>query len=173
MKFPAAISTVSSVLSLLALSQAKPVKKAGLGEPAFVLVGDSTTNNNTVTPNCKYPAPSVSIVGRTDNDGSYFVAGGWGNGFCESLKEGLHCSNYGSNGATSGTIVERGLYGQALDRVREQVGLGKVVFVTLQFGHSMSRSQDAVPIERTNLMRLDCVAQTIRRSDLPSQWPLI
>lgn len=29
-------------------------KKGELSEASFVLIGDSTTNNNTVTPNCKY-----------------------------------------------------------------------------------------------------------------------
>lgn len=45
-------------------------------------------------------------------------------------------ANYGSNGATTGTIVDRGLYGQALDRTKSEIAQGKEVFVTLQFGHS-------------------------------------
>lgn len=111
------LSTLASALlgNSIAAS-AKPVKKQTALEPAFVLIGDSTTANNTVTPN----------------------SGGWGNGFCASLRPGVSCSNFGSNGATTGTIVDRGVYGDALGRVKEQVGMGKAVFVTLQFGHSAS-----------------------------------
>ncbi|GHJ86295.1 hypothetical protein NliqN6_2697 [Naganishia liquefaciens] len=89
-------------------------KKGELSEASFVLIGDSTTNNNTVTPN----------------------SGGWGNGFCASLQPGIGCANFGSNGATTGTIVTRGLYGQALDAARSEVDSGKSVFVTIQFGHN-------------------------------------
>ncbi|KAH8083170.1 SGNH hydrolase-type esterase domain-containing protein [Filobasidium floriforme] len=108
----------------------KPVKKQTALEPAFVLIGDSTTANNTVTPN----------------------SGGWGDGFCASLRPGVSCSNFGSNGATTGTIVDRGVYGDALGRVKEQVGMGKAVFVTLQFGHN---DQKVGPPESTaqNLTR--------------------
>ena len=113
--------TTSVILGSLALSSAKPVKKQTPLEPAFVLVGDSTTANNTVTPN----------------------SGGWGNGFCASLRPGVSCSNYGSNGATTGTIVDRGIYADALGRVKEQIGMGKAVFVTLQFGHSQSWSSSS------------------------------
>ncbi|KAJ9090916.1 hypothetical protein QFC19_009341 [Naganishia cerealis] len=89
-------------------------KKGGLGEASFVLIGDSTTNNNTVTPN----------------------SGGWGNGFCASLQPGIGCQNFGSNGATTGTIVTRGLYEQAINATKAEVADGKSVFVTLQFGHN-------------------------------------
>lgn len=111
------LSTLASALlgNSIAAS-AKPVKKQTALEPAFVLIGDSTTANNTVTPN----------------------SGGWGTGFCASLRPGVSCSNFGSNGATTGTVVDRGVYGDALGRVKEQVGMGKAVFVTLQFGHSAS-----------------------------------
>lgn len=47
-------------------------------------------------------------------------------------------ANFGSNGATTGTIVTRGLYGQALDTAKAEVQNGKSVFVTIQFGHSES-----------------------------------
>lgn len=116
--FPS-LFTTSVLLGSLTHSSAKPIKKQTPLEPAFVLIGDSTTANNTVTPN----------------------SGGWGNGFCASLRPGVFCSNYGSNGATTGTIVDRGIYADALGRVEEQVGMGKAVFVTLQFGHSQSSSR--------------------------------
>ncbi|KAJ9104092.1 hypothetical protein QFC20_004669 [Naganishia adeliensis] len=113
------IAALTSILALLAacdgVSAKNDKKKKGeLAEASFVLVGDSTTNNNTVTPN----------------------SGGWGNGFRASLQPGIGCANYGSNGATTGTIVDRGLYGQALDRTKTEIASGKEVFVTLQFGHN-------------------------------------
>lgn len=52
------IAALTSILALLAacdgVSAKNDKKKKGeLAEASFVLVGDSTTNNNTVTPNCK------------------------------------------------------------------------------------------------------------------------
>lgn len=55
------ISALTGLLVLLALGDSASAKndkekkkKGGLAEASFVLVGDSTTNNNTVTPNCRY-----------------------------------------------------------------------------------------------------------------------
>jgi hypothetical protein len=129
---------------------AKPIKKQTALEPAFVLIGDSTTANNTVTPN----------------------SGGWGNGFCASLRPGVSCSNFGSNGATTGTIVDRGIYGDALGRIKEQVGMGKAVFVTLQFGHSelsgkvhvqTSRSKRFDPVDDQKVGPPESTAQNLTR----------
>lgn len=153
------IAALTSILALLAacdgVSAKNDKKKKGeLAEASFVLVGDSTTNNNTVTPNCE----SRLRFQAGSHSSRYSTAGGWGNGFCASLQPGIGCgkyagslmtcpsilthcgdpANYGSNGATTGTIVDRGLYGQALDRTKAEIASGKEVFVTLQFGHSTS-----------------------------------
>jgi hypothetical protein len=63
------ISAITGLIVLLALSDSanakndkEKKKKGGLAEASFVLVGDSTTNNNTVTPNCT--CPPVYWMGR-------------------------------------------------------------------------------------------------------------
>ncbi|KAJ9123110.1 hypothetical protein QFC22_001300 [Naganishia vaughanmartiniae] len=115
MKIAALLSLLGFLAACDTVSAKNDKKKKGeLCEASFVLIGDSTTNNNTVTPN----------------------SGGWGNGFCASLQPGIGCQNFGSNGATTGTIVTRGLYEAAINATKAEVADGKSVFVTLQFGHN-------------------------------------
>ncbi|KAI0078826.1 SGNH hydrolase [Panus rudis PR-1116 ss-1] len=80
---------------------------------SFVLIGDSTTNNNTV-PN----------------------SGGWGNGFCASLVEGTPCINTAHDGATTGSFVAQGLFNISLAAIKNEVANGRRTLVTIQFGHN-------------------------------------
>ncbi|KAH8822997.1 SGNH hydrolase [Flagelloscypha sp. PMI_526] len=92
-------------------------------EVAFVLVGDSTTNNATTV-----------------------NGGGWGNGFCgsnavdppdpSSLAPNTFCENTAKNGATTGTFVANGYWAYAVDVVKSQVALGRRTLITIQFGHN-------------------------------------
>ncbi|KAK7691088.1 hypothetical protein QCA50_006191 [Cerrena zonata] len=80
---------------------------------SFVLIGDSTTNNNTV-PN----------------------SGGWGNGFCNSLVPGTPCINTAHDGATTGSFVASGLFNISLAAIQGEVSRGRRTLVTIQFGHN-------------------------------------
>jgi hypothetical protein len=63
------ISALVSLLGFLAACDSVTAKndkkkKGELGEASFVLIGDSTTNNNTVTPNCKLVQGRIGLCGR-------------------------------------------------------------------------------------------------------------
>ncbi|TDL25647.1 SGNH hydrolase [Rickenella mellea] len=80
---------------------------------SFVLVGDSTTNNDTVVD-----------------------SGGWGNGFCASLAKNTPCINTAHDGATTGSFIAQGLFNKSLAAIKGEVAKGRRTLVTIQFGHN-------------------------------------
>jgi hypothetical protein len=60
MKFTSILGLLAIVAAMDGAAAKNDKKKKGeLSEASFVLIGDSTTNNNTVTPNCKYRWPMI------------------------------------------------------------------------------------------------------------------
>jgi lysophospholipase L1-like esterase len=91
------------------------VPSLALGGLSFVLIGDSTTNNDTVV-----------------------NSGGWSNGFCASLagSAAQHCINTAHNGATTGSTIASGQFNTSLSYIRGEVAKGRRTLVTVQFGHN-------------------------------------
>lgn len=79
--------------------------------PAFILAGDSTT--------------AVQSSG----------AGGWGNGFIDTLKKPAWGINKGHPGATTVTFVDGGDWGECLNLVKNAKN-SYDIYVTIQFGHN-------------------------------------
>jgi hypothetical protein len=60
MKFTSILGLLAIVAAMDGAAAKNDKKKKGeLSEASFVLIGDSTTNNNTVTPNCKCRWPMI------------------------------------------------------------------------------------------------------------------
>jgi len=90
------------------------------GRPiSFVLIGDSTTNNDTIVD-----------------------SGGWGNGLCgstitgniASVTEGTPCINTAHDGTTAASFIASGLFNTSLSVIKGQVAKGRRTLVTIQFG---------------------------------------
>jgi lysophospholipase L1-like esterase len=86
---------------------------------SFVLVGDSTTNNDTI-----------------------LDSGGWGNGLCgstltgniASVVAGTPCINTAHDGTTAASFIASGLWTTSLTTMKAQVAKGRQTLVTIQFG---------------------------------------
>ncbi|KAK3061678.1 hypothetical protein LTS18_005675 [Coniosporium uncinatum] len=90
--------------------------------PAFLLAGDSTTANTYSN-----------------------QQGGWGRGFCATLKEPAVCVNLGHNGRTTKSFRDGPDWGWVLGNVTKFKG-GHEVFVTIQFGHNDQKESNGVTL---------------------------
>ncbi|KDR76260.1 hypothetical protein GALMADRAFT_139984 [Galerina marginata CBS 339.88] len=88
---------------------------------SFVLIGDSTTANDTI-PN----------------------SGGWGNGLCgstitgniASVVKGTPCINTAHDGTTAASFMTGGWFNISLAAIKGEVAKGRRTLVTIQFGHN-------------------------------------
>jgi len=96
-----------------------PVPKLAVQPVSFVLVGDSTTNNDTI-----------------------LDSGGWGNGLCgstitgniPSVAPGTPCINTAHDGTTAASFIASGLWANSLNVMKAQVANRRETLVTIQFG---------------------------------------
>jgi lysophospholipase L1-like esterase len=92
---------------------------AAIAPTSFVLIGDSTTNNDTIVD-----------------------SGGWGNGLCgstitgniASVAAGTPCINTAHDGTTAASFIASGLFNTSLSVIEGQVAEGRRTLVTIQFG---------------------------------------
>jgi len=116
--------------------------------PAFLLAGDSTTANSYSN-----------------------QQGGWGRGFCATLKQPAVCVNLGHNGRTTKSFRDGPDWGWVLGNVTKYKEEHEV-YVTIQFGHNDQKGSNGVTLAQyeANLGRM--AREVVKAGGTPVSPPL-